>query len=1521
MVLREIQILEAGLPVGRKHSSTRPSTIPTTASFYTATHKPPQARDKTKRDPTCAFCKGTHKTSSCTSITCPKERLAIVKSAGLCFNCLARHKVSQCTSKFNCRECHKKHHTTLCRAFATTTRPPQQNQPQLDTVSSANSAVPPTNTLTSANSTATSTISDLQPTTKQTLTTMTPPPLSALHSSICLLKTAIADVSGDSTTVEGHILFDEGAQRSFITQELANILQLTPVRHELITVSSFGAQISTPTRFAVTSISIHTLNGGKIPISVLIVPKLTAPIRNSIRTNLDQFPYLQELTLAHPITSDENFHVSVLIGADYFWQFIQDQVVRGNGPTAVQSRLGYLLSGPLLLPQSTDTAGLNVSVLSCTTEDATQRSFWNVESTGTTRIMKNSDTEFLHKYMATKIAVQPDGAYSLKFPWKDSHPPLPSNYTVCYRRTRSMVHRLAKTPRLLKMYDSIIKEQLTRGFIERVDDNYRRGSVHYIPHHPVRKESSTTPIRIVFDCSCKSSADSPSLNDCLHPGPPSVNDLCSILVRFRQHNIAFSADIEKAFLHVHLDKEDRDYTRFLWLSDPCDVNSPLIAFRFQVVLFGATCSPFMLHAALTYHLTYHGSTVSQDLLHNLYVDNVVSGTQTETESLDYFLQSRTILNTANFNLRSWASNNAQLRNAAKQHQAADTNNPVKVLGLWWDTHSDLIYSSHKPIASATATATTKRDILRWASAIFDPLGLISPVTISAKLFLQTLWQQHINWDTNLNEELLKTCNQISRDIVQATTLPFPRQCGKDISLTSLPEPTLHIFADASLRAYGAAVYLQQGTSCVLIMSKSRAAPLKQLSLPRLELMAAVIAARLYLFVKTSLSISSDHVLWSDSQIVLSWISSEKRLKPFVSNQVGEIRSISTSWRYCPSADNPADLLTRGIRYDHLHNSTQWNHGPSWLSSPSQWPTWHRLEVLYVQGATVELETVKHNTVTVTTTDLPGVQDIIEITTFSSLNKLIAVTAYLRRFIYNCRQTSTSRLAGPLTTSELARANLDWIRQVQSSTFHDEITALQRTSRRLPLVRQLRLFLDNDNLLRCGGRIHNAPLSELAKFPYLLPSHHYFTELVIRNAHTTTLHSGVNATLAIVRQTYWIPSARQRIKTVLRKCVICRKTTGKPYAMPEPPPLVKSRVSQTAPFQVTGVDFTGALFVRTSIGERKVYICLFTCAVSRALHLEIVTDLTVESFLYAFRRFAGRRSVPQLLLSDNGSTFIAAAEELKALFQSVEPAETLARRGTEWRFIPKRAPWFGGFWERLIGLTKTSLKKTLGRTHATLESLQTIVVEIEAILNDRPLTYQSSDASDPEPITPSHLLHGRRIVALPYSLTDGEIQDPPFGNTSEIRSRAKKQAHIIEHFQNRWRNEYLTALREAHRVSGSDIQQVKTGDVVLIHEDTPRINWRMAVIESVNKGGDGIIRSANIRTTTGKTNRPITRLYPLELTVEEIKADVQDDHHLGRSTIDTPVNRPTRDTAKRGYLQMKEWINLLSAPLEDVLKTQ
>lgn len=199
-----------------------------------------------------------------------------------------------------------------------------------------------------------------------------------------------------------------------------------------------------------------------------------------------------------------------------------------------------------------------------------------------------------------------------------------------------------------------------------------------------------------------------------------------------------------------------------------------------------------------------------------------------------------------------------------------------------------------------------------------------------------------------------------------------------------------------------------------------------------------------------------------------------------------------------------------------------------------------------------------------------------------------------RFTHNKRQPSSSWQVGPQTPSELSQANLKWIHNTQQTVFAKEIANIQSRHNRLSLVRQLKLFLDSNNLLRCGGRIHNAPLSELARFPYLLPPRHHFTTLVIQNAQ---LHSGVNATLTTLRQKYWIPSTRQRIKSILRQCVVCKKICGQPYAIPDPPPLVKSRVSLSDPFTITGVDFTGALYVHTTEGESKVYLCLFTCAVS------------------------------------------------------------------------------------------------------------------------------------------------------------------------------------------------------------------------------------------------------------------------------------------------------------------------------------
>lgn len=314
-----------------------------------------------------------------------------------------------------------------------------------------------------------------------------------------------------------------------------------------------------------------------------------------------------------------------------------------------------------------------------------------------------------------------------------------------------------------------------------------------------------------------------------------------------------------------------------------------------------------------------------------------------------------------------------------------------------------------------------------------------------------------------------------------------------------------------------------------------------------------------------------------------------------------------------------------------------------------------------------------------------------------------------------------------------------------------------------------------------------------KFPYLLPKSHHLTNLIVYAVHAQ-LHAGVNSTVTAIRQQYWIPSARQLVRQFLRKCVPCRKTSGKAYPIPESPPLPKARTTEGKPFEVTGVDFTGALYTRDHGTESKAYLCLFTCGLSRAVHLEVVQDLSVETFLRAFQRFAARKSLPRLLLSDNASTFESAAEELRKLMNSKELAETLNTRGVKWNFIPKRAPWYGGFWERMIGMTKSILKKVLGRSFITLEALQTLVVEIEAVLNDRPLTYQSADILDPEPLTPSHLLYGRRITTLPYIPTeDDELTDPTYTTGTMLRNKAQRQEQLLQHFQTHWRREYLTAL--------------------------------------------------------------------------------------------------------------------------------
>lgn len=938
------------------------------------------------------------------------------------------------------------------------------------------------------------------------------------------------------------------------------------------------------------------------------------------------------------------------------------------------------------------------------------------------------------------------------------------------------------------------------------------------------------------------------------------------------------------------------------------------------MLFGAVSSPFVLYATLHHHLQQHHTPIALDILHNLYVDNVLSGRPTENDIVHYYHNARSLLSEACFNLRSWVTNSQQLFAITQKEQTADSVTPNNILGILWNPHSDQLSLASKGPSTTGNLLTTKRELLQESSKIFDPIGLAAPVTIQAKLLIQKIWTQRIEWDEPLGSDLAQEWHQIAMDLRQLHQFSINRKYFRSFDVSCME---LHAFSDASPKAYGAVVYLRSQAHTTFIMAKSRVAPLKPQTLPRLELMGALIAARLTKFVINSLELASIPVnMWVDSQIAY-WIYSNKRLPQFVAHRVTEMNHLLpfASWKYCPSSNNPADLLTRGLTFQQFQSSTLWFNGPTWLCNKQEWPSWNcesSISHLHALAAIAEPFVPTEQPPTT------GLHFLISVKRFSKLRKLLTVTSYVHRFIHNQRNPNAQQ-RGPITAQELTQANNAWIYSCQSEAYWKEVKNLSNPKqKRLPLVRQLRLFLDGKGFLRCGGRIHNAPLTEDAKFPYLLPPRHPFTTLLVYSIHTQLYHAGVNTTVTTIRQSYWIPTARQFVKTLLHRCTTCRRQCGKPYMNPDPAPLPKHRLQDLPPFTVTGVDFTGALYVHHNNEEQKVYICLFTCANTRAIHLEVVTDLSMQTFLLAFRRFASRRSLPQVMMSDNASTFTSAAEELTRLLESENLSTSLAAHGVVWKFIPKKAPWFGGFWERLIGLTKASLKKVLGRSHISLPVLQTMITEIEAVLNDRPLTYTSSDIADPQPLTPAHLLHGRRMIRLPYECPTDDLSDLDY-DSSQLQKRAKVQTHLLQSFQSRWKHEYLTALREYHRTTGHNHQQIKVGDVVIVHDDGPRVNWRLAVVTKLLIGGDGFTRAVEIRTSTGTTNRPIAKLYPLEVhSTEESSSQISEESNSSTQVLEstssevTPDERPpVRQSAKRAVEQMSQWVETLRAPPEDV----
>ena len=444
--------------------------------------------------------------------------------------------------------------------------------------------------------------------------------------------------------------------------------------------------------------------------------------------------------------------------------------------------------------------------------------------------------------------------------------------------------------------------------------------------------------------------------------------------------------------------------------------------------------------------------------------------------------------------------------------------------------------------------------------------------------------------------------------------------------------------------------------------------------------------------------------------------------------------------------------------------------------------------------------------------------------------------------------------------------------------------------------------------RCGGRLGNSDLSYDAQYPILLPRGHQFTLLVIRRAHQRVLHSGVKDTLTEIRSRYWIPRGRGAVRQFIGRCVRCRRYSGSSYVPPPPPPLPEFRVQQSFPFSAVGVDYAGPLMIKQNthtsykVGRHnthtacneKAWLCMFTCCVTRAVHIDVVTDLSSYSFLQCFKRFIARRGLPSKIISDNGSTFKSASKILSSILEHPEVKEFMSGNRVKWIFNVERAPWWGGFFERMIQVLKRCLRKLVGQAKLTYQELLTSVAEVELIVNSRPLTYMSPLDLE-EPLTPSHLIFGKRLMSLPDNFYYAEPEDFNPGLSHLNANKRLRYLHtVLDHFWNRWRREYLTEFRENHRRSKKEsCDDVAIGDVVIIHDDVQQGLWKLGLIESKITGKDGQTRGAVVRVRSGQGTsafyrRPLQRLYPLEVRQEEL-SDTSKRGTNAKSTTDTISN--------------------------------
>lgn len=1375
----------------------------------------------------CEVCKETHSTSQCNTFRqlSNEEKYKIVKNNKLCINCLSnKHMIKDCHSH-GCNICGRWHHTLLHRNNETSqdhvNRRPEQLQQQRNVQATYHS-------------------------------------FKELPITCVLLATAqvkIKDCNGKARICRA--LLDCGSQSNFITESTVRRLGLVQTRNR-VPITGINNATSVTNYKVELEMSSMTTEYTSI-MNCLVLPRITSNMpMNDIDISTWEFP--EDVVLA-----DKEFHksgpIDILLGAETFFEILTPGRHECKGlPVLQNTKLGYILSGKIhndyVKRYKKHCHALFVQTDSL---NHLMERFWSIEEMNTPILTKEEKACEEHFQLCTRRLET--GRYEVRLPLKDSCDKLGESYDNARTKFLALEQRLLKQPQFKQEYSAFLDEYVQMGHMTPVSEDEEKKKVphFYMPHHGIIKEaSSTTRLRVVFNGSEKSSSGI-SLNDLLMTGPKIQDDLFDIVQRFRLHRIVMSADIAKMYRQIWVHPDDRGLQRILWRNRP---TQPITTYELNTVTYGTTSAPFLATRCLQQLIddeAVHHPEAAKLAKEGFYVDDLLTGADELETAISMQQELIYMLRKGGFTLRKWSSNHPALlerlaHEDVEQNVLVNFGNErvIKALGLLWNPTTDKLMFC---VQFKQDTEFTKRSVLRIIASIYDPLGLLSPITIQCKMFLQQLWLLKVNWDEPLPTEFREQWYRLQYNLPSIQSIQIDRLA---IAKHKLKEIELHGFSDASEGAYGACLYFRSidimgNITTQLLCAKSRVAPLKRLSLPRLELCAAMLLADLYLTSSRALKISVTKVrLWTDSMVVLAWLRSPAtRWKTFVANRVNHIQESTNvdAWNHVKSKENPADLVSRGMDANLLRDSRLWWHGPDWLQQEDS--TWPKCE------ETVETCNEEKPLRVISLLTQPSDEEMF--TKFSTWTKLQRVSAYCLRFIYNCCHKN-SRYQGPLSPSELREATLLCVKHAQSDNFKREKTDLMERGRLSVKSSLLSLnpFLDGRQCLRVGGRLQNSELSFDQQHPLILPKGHHITTLIIKDMHYKNAHARGQLLLSLLRQQYWIPDGRNVVKKVLHNCLTCFRlnSTTASQLMGQLP---QERVTPTRAFTNSGVDYAGPFHIKQG-GHRskttvKSYIALFICLSTKAIHLELVPDLSTEAYIAALRRFIARRGICTNLYSDNGTNFVGAEKEIKKIIRETKFVESISNyanyHGIKFHFVPPGSPHMGGLWEAGVKSMKYHLRRVVGKATLTFVEFYTLLCQVEAILNSRPLCSLSNNPENLQVLTPGHFLIGTSLLSLP----DPNLLDVPSNRLSKWLCVQQMTQHLWRH----WSHDYLHQLQQRNKWKTTQ-PNVKIGDLVLVKEDNlPPLVWKKAVISDIHPGKDGLTRVVTLRTATGMFKRPITKI--------------------------------------------------------------